>query len=361
MPRVLQVFEPPDGGVAEHVRLLVLGLRDAGWDVVCAGPQDSPIVDTLSALGVPVYPLPLGPGFGRPVADLRVMRPLARLARACDPDLIHTHSTKAGIAGRIAARRAGLPVVHSPMRGPSRVRSASPRRCWRSASSARWPGVGGRDLRLRPRAPRSDAAPGSARSVARRPQRLHAMPACEPASTRPLCAREGPVVASVSLAASAKARRRLRRRRAADARRGAGGTRRGRRLGPDGSELRAQPAALGLDAEPRFEFLRFTRARGALSRRDGRLALCSDWESLPLGVLEALACGVPQVVTDVGGTGEAVTPDTGILVPRAAPATARRRGRRPATRPGPARGDAAIVARAPSERISAWSGWCARR
>jgi glycosyltransferase involved in cell wall biosynthesis len=35
---------------------------------------------------------------------------------------------------------------------------------------------------------------------------------------------------------------------------------------------------------------------------------------MPIGALEALACGVPQVVTRVSGTPEAVAPETGILV-----------------------------------------------
>jgi glycosyltransferase involved in cell wall biosynthesis len=40
---------------------------------------------------------------------------------------------------------------------------------------------------------------------------------------------------------------------------------------------------------------------------------------MPIGVLEALACGVPQVATAVGGTPEVVVGETGLLVPPADP------------------------------------------
>jgi glycosyltransferase involved in cell wall biosynthesis len=43
--------------------------------------------------------------------------------------------------------------------------------------------------------------------------------------------------------------------------------------------------------------------------------LASSWEAFPIGPLEALACGVPQVVTAVGGTREAVVPETGLSIP----------------------------------------------
>ena len=43
--------------------------------------------------------------------------------------------------------------------------------------------------------------------------------------------------------------------------------------------------------------------------------LSSNWEAFPIGPLEAMACGVPQVVSAVGGTGESVVPETGIRVP----------------------------------------------
>ena len=50
----------------------------------------------------------------RPVKDLLCIAELAELFRRERPDIVHTHSSKAGIVGRIAARMAGVPcVVHS--------------------------------------------------------------------------------------------------------------------------------------------------------------------------------------------------------------------------------------------------------
>ncbi len=45
--------------------------------------------------------------------------------------------------------------------------------------------------------------------------------------------------------------------------------------------------------------------------------LATNWEGLPLSVLEAMRAGLPVVATDVGGVGEAVVEGkTGFLVPR---------------------------------------------
>jgi glycosyltransferase involved in cell wall biosynthesis len=46
-----------------------------------------------------------------PFGDLRAARSVARLVRRRRPDIVHTHLAKAGALGRLAARRAGVPVV----------------------------------------------------------------------------------------------------------------------------------------------------------------------------------------------------------------------------------------------------------
>lgn len=50
----------------------------------------------------------------RPVGDVRAFLALTRLFRSRHPDIVHTHSSKAGVLGRAAARAAGITsVVHS--------------------------------------------------------------------------------------------------------------------------------------------------------------------------------------------------------------------------------------------------------
>jgi glycosyltransferase involved in cell wall biosynthesis len=57
------------------------------------------------------------PTFGRsidPLRDLQTLRTLTRALREFAPDIVNTHTAKAGLLGRLAARRAGVPrVVHT--------------------------------------------------------------------------------------------------------------------------------------------------------------------------------------------------------------------------------------------------------
>jgi hypothetical protein len=54
-----------------------------------------------------------------PLKDWLALRQLEKILREQKPDIVHTHSGKAGILGRLAARRAGVPVIIHHIHGPS--------------------------------------------------------------------------------------------------------------------------------------------------------------------------------------------------------------------------------------------------
>ncbi len=54
-----------------------------------------------------------------PLKDFSAQRKLEKLLREQKPDIVHTHSGKAGILGRLAAKRAGVPIIIHHLHGPS--------------------------------------------------------------------------------------------------------------------------------------------------------------------------------------------------------------------------------------------------
>jgi glycosyltransferase involved in cell wall biosynthesis len=74
-------------------------------------PSEGNLLDMARQRGIEVEQLD---GLGReirPLADLVSLWRLYRTIRACRPAIVHTHTAKAGVLGRIAARLAGVPVV----------------------------------------------------------------------------------------------------------------------------------------------------------------------------------------------------------------------------------------------------------
>jgi glycosyltransferase involved in cell wall biosynthesis len=72
------------------------------------------------ARGIPDLSVTLLPELVRPVRpgrDLAALAKLTALLRRLAPDIVHTHSSKAGILGRWAARLAGVPVVVHTIHG----------------------------------------------------------------------------------------------------------------------------------------------------------------------------------------------------------------------------------------------------
>lgn len=82
--------------------------------------------------------------------------------------------------------------------------------------------------------------------------------------------------------------------------------------GPRESELRSLTGKLGL--EHRVRFLGFEPDVLSWMQAADGFVLSSRWEGLPMGLLEAAACALPAVATDVPGTSEIIVPwETGSL------------------------------------------------
>jgi len=110
------------GGAQENTVLSVRSLRRTpGLDVdLVSGPTTGPEGSLESAMEPGT--LTVVPQLVRavsPVNDLRAFLTLARLFRNTRPDIVHTHSGKAGILGRLAARMAGVPAIVHTIHGPS--------------------------------------------------------------------------------------------------------------------------------------------------------------------------------------------------------------------------------------------------
>ncbi|GAB3321558.1 glycosyltransferase [Geodermatophilus aquaeductus] len=109
--RVLHVTQPTVAGVPVVVRGLARDQQEHGWDVAVASPADGDLPGWLADLGVPhlAWRASRDPGVTVPSEVLR----LRRLVREVDPDVVHLHSAKAGLAGRLALRGA-RPTVFQP-------------------------------------------------------------------------------------------------------------------------------------------------------------------------------------------------------------------------------------------------------
>ena len=111
------------GGAQENTIDSVLGLRQKpGLEVdLVAGPttgQEGSLEERIRREGCLTVVPPLIRAV-RPWTDWRAYRQLTQLFRSRRPDLVHTHSGKAGILGRFAARAAGVPIVVHGIHGPS--------------------------------------------------------------------------------------------------------------------------------------------------------------------------------------------------------------------------------------------------
>jgi glycosyltransferase involved in cell wall biosynthesis len=87
---------------------------------ILSGPQtgsEGSLIEEVRQRGIPLTIFPDLLRQVSPLHDLRALRQMAARMRAERYSIVHTHSSKAGILGRIAARLAGVPVIIHTVHG----------------------------------------------------------------------------------------------------------------------------------------------------------------------------------------------------------------------------------------------------
>jgi glycosyltransferase involved in cell wall biosynthesis len=112
------------GGAQENTIATVLGLHRKPGVIVklISGPTTGPEGSLESRFANSPELLSLSPDLVRPIQpwkDLLALRQLEGIFRRDPPDLVHTHSGKAGLLGRLAAHRARVPIIVHTVHGPS--------------------------------------------------------------------------------------------------------------------------------------------------------------------------------------------------------------------------------------------------
>ncbi len=118
-PRIAQIIEATTGGTRRHLLDIVNGIDAQRFElhVICATQRDPAFLADIKAMrarDIPVHVVQMVRAVS-PQHDIVACREIARLLRRHRFDCVHTHSSKAGVLGRVAARRTRIPaVIHTP-------------------------------------------------------------------------------------------------------------------------------------------------------------------------------------------------------------------------------------------------------
>ena len=115
------------GGSQENTILSCRGQVEKGHEVHLAfgpifGPEGSMLGDATKVDGIKTHEVPDLVREIAPLRDWRAYRQLRALIREIDPDVVHTHSSKAGVLGRAAGwaeggklgKRTIVHTIHGP-------------------------------------------------------------------------------------------------------------------------------------------------------------------------------------------------------------------------------------------------------
>jgi glycosyltransferase involved in cell wall biosynthesis len=305
--RVLYLITRADlGGAQVHLLDLLVGFRNTIDPVVAAG-EEGFFTESARRLRIPCHIVPHLVHAVNPGNDWRATRETVALIRALNPDVVHAHTSKAGVIGRMAAWWTGKPSVFTAHTW-----------CFAEGTSWKWRLVGVPSEKIAGRVGSviinvSDANRRLAiqRGIGRPGRVLRIWNGIADASQRARPGAPGlPTIVMVARFVPQKNQALLLR--------AVSGIDCPLRVlfvgdGPNEPELQEEARQLGI--EDRVQFLGSRRDVADILSSAHIFALPSNWEGFPLSILEAMRAGLPVIASEVGGVAEAVIDGlTGFLV-----------------------------------------------
>ncbi len=109
--KILHIVTLSEWGGAQHIVYLLAKYLQAEHDISVACAPGGLLGERLHELGIRVIEIPELCRLPHPFKDLRALWKLYRLIQTEQFDIVHTHSTKAGLLGRFAARLANVSII----------------------------------------------------------------------------------------------------------------------------------------------------------------------------------------------------------------------------------------------------------
>ncbi|HEX2952202.1 MAG TPA: glycosyltransferase family 4 protein [Armatimonadota bacterium] len=108
--KIAYLLRPAEGGIKTHLLTLLRGLDQNRIDPIVICPPSSTLADAVKQLGIDVIPLDIV-GELNPMKDMQAALRLRKILREIKPDILHIHSAKAGLVGRLAVMSRRRPKV----------------------------------------------------------------------------------------------------------------------------------------------------------------------------------------------------------------------------------------------------------
>ncbi len=302
------------GGASIHVRDMSAEMLSHGHEVTVFLGGEGPVTEQLKCAGVPFQPLRFLLRAVNPVLDRKAFHELSQRLAEYRPDLVSTHTAKAGWIGRAACARLGVPALYTAHGWPFADRMGLARGLLFGAAerfAAKWAAAivcvseYERALALRWRIAGPEKLHVIHNGVRDVSNSLRACPGSRPVRIVSVARLEPPKDHRTLLQALASLRSEeweleL-----------VGG-------GPLEPDARALAASLGIAG--RVRWAGYQADPSAALARAQIFVLSSLSEGFPRSILEAMRAGLPVVASDAGGVSEAVVNKVnGYVVPRQDP------------------------------------------